>query len=151
MSARWEGDTRGQGVGDAAQLVSGATELLSAFRETAWVAEQPDVHLRPHVEAWCARDARLSLSNAHTDHRHAYILELRWHGAPASVGDARAAVFSLIGSFAESATYVRQRHVAGEADDSHTLQFEVGTGELTPDGRFKSHGHVVLINVTGVL
>jgi hypothetical protein len=31
------------------------------------------------------------------------------------------------------------------------LQFEVGTAELAPDTRFDPHGHVVVINVTGVL
>jgi hypothetical protein len=61
-------------------------------------------------------------------------------------------VFSLIGSFAESATYVRQRRVASEGDGLATrLQFEVGTGELAPDARFDPHGHVVVINVDGVL
>jgi hypothetical protein len=30
------------------------------------------------------------------------------------------------------------------------LQFEVGTGELA-DARFDPHGHVVVINVAGVL
>jgi hypothetical protein len=58
-------------------------------------------------------------------------------------------VFSLIGSFAEAATYVRQRRVP--RDGVLTLQFEVGTGELAPETRFDPHGHVVLINVAGVL
>ena len=31
------------------------------------------------------------------------------------------------------------------------LQFEVGTGELAPDTRFTPHGHVVVLNVSGVL
>jgi hypothetical protein len=57
-------------------------------------------------------------------------------------------VFSLIGSFAESATYVRQRRVV--AGDGAELQFEVGTGELAPDSRFEPHGHVVVINVAGL-
>jgi hypothetical protein len=92
------------------------------------------------------------LSNAYIDDRHAYILDLQWRGGPASVGEARATVFSLIGSFAESATYVRQRRVARDADGSpQKLQFEVGTGELAPDARFEPHGHVVVINVAGVL
>ena len=152
MPARWDGDTRGRGIGDAAQLVPGASELVGAFRETAWVAEQPENHLRPHVEAWCEREQRLAITTAYTDDRHAYVLELDWRGAPAGVGEARATVFSLIGSFAETATYVRQRRVAGEADGSaKKLQFEVGTGELAPDARFEPHGHVVLINVAGVL
>ncbi|MBV9943860.1 MAG: hypothetical protein JO262_17160 [Solirubrobacterales bacterium] len=152
MPARWDGDDRGRGIGDAARLVPGARELVGAFSETAWVAEQPEIHLLPHVEAWCGRNQRLAVRDAHTDAGHAYVLDLEWRGAPASVGEARAAVFSLIGSFAESATYVRQRRVAGDADGSpEKLQFEVGTGELAPDARFGPHGHMVLINVTGVL
>jgi hypothetical protein len=31
------------------------------------------------------------------------------------------------------------------------LRFEVGTGELPPDAQFASHGHVVVIDVAGVL
>jgi len=68
------------------------------------------------------------------------------------VGDARATAFSLIGSFAETATYVRQRRVADGAEGSRQmLQFEVGTGELNPDAGFAPHGHVVVINMAGVL
>jgi hypothetical protein len=67
------------------------------------------------------------------------------------VGSVRAAAFSLIGSLAESATYIRQRWVASDSDASAMkLQFEVGTGELAPDARFDPHGHVVVINVAGV-
>jgi hypothetical protein len=68
------------------------------------------------------------------------------------VGEAWAAVFSLIGSFAESATYVRQRRVASDCDRlPMKLQFEVGRGELASDTRFDPHGHAVVINVAGVL
>ncbi|MFL5821916.1 MAG: hypothetical protein ACJ764_00580 [Solirubrobacteraceae bacterium] len=150
MPTRWEGDNRGRGIGDAAQLVTGASELVAAMRQPAWVAEQPELHLRPHIEAWCQHDQRLALTDARADEVHAYILDLEWRGQSASVGQARSAVFSLIGSFAESATYVRQRRVASDRDGS-SLRFEVGTGELAPDARFDPHGHVVVINVAGVL
>ena len=76
MAARWDSDSRGVGVGDATQLVPGAEELVAAFREPAWVAEDPELHLRPHVEAWCRNDGRLVLRDAHTDDRHAYVLDL---------------------------------------------------------------------------
>src|SRR5438477_11518885 len=114
MAARWDDDDSGQGIGDAAQLVSGAGELVAAFRQPNWVAEQPEIHLLPHIEGWCQRDQRLALTCAHTDNTGAYVLDFEWRGATRSVGGARAAVFSLIGSFAESATYVRQRRVASE-------------------------------------
>ena len=152
MAPRWDGDNRGQGIGDAAQLVSGARELVAAFSEPSWVAEQPELHLLPHIEAWCERDGRLALIGAYTDDADAYVLDLEWRDATGSVGVVRAAAFSLIGSFAESATYVRQRRVGVDGGGSAMkLQFEVGTGELAPDARFDPHGHVVLINVTGVV
>jgi hypothetical protein len=151
MPRRWDGDERGRGVGDAARLVAGAGELVAAFGQSAWVAEQPEIHLRPHIETWCQRDRRLTLIDDHTDEAGAYTLDLEWGGATGCVGEARAAVFSLIGSFAESATYVRQRRVSGNGDGSTAkLQFEVGTGELAPDTRFAPHGHVVVVNVAGV-
>ena len=152
MASRWDGDDPGQGIGDAAQLVPGASELVAAFSQPTWVAEQPELHLLPHVEAWCRRDRRLALTGAHADDTHAYVLDFEWRGASGSVGAARAAAFSLIGFFAENATYVRQRCVASDGGASAMkLQFEVGTGELAPDARFEPHGHVVLINVAGLL
>jgi len=152
MPPRWDGDNRGRGIGDAAQLVPGASELVAAFTKPAWVAEEPEIHLRPHVEGWCQRDQRLALTDTYTNDVNAYILDLEWRGASAGVGEARAAVFALIGSFAESATYVRQRRVASARNGSAVeLQFEVGTGELAPDARFDPHGHVVVIKVAGVL
>lgn len=151
MPKRWEDDDRGHGVGDAAELVAGASQLVAAFGESGWVAEQPEIHLGPHVEAWCRHDQRLGLTDAHADDTGAYIVDLEWRGARGSVGEARAAVFSLVGSFAESATYVRQRRLGRGGDGSLVmLRFEVGTGELAPDSRFAPHGHVVVIHVAGV-
>ena len=150
MPRRWDDDERGHGIGDAAQLVTGASELVAAFSQSDWVAEQPELHLRPHIEAWCQRDGRLALIGDKTDDTDAYSLDLEWRGAKRSVGEARAAVFSLLGSFAESATYVRQRRVNGNGS-TMKLRFEVGTGELAPDAKFAPHGHVVVIDVAGVL
>lgn len=66
------------------------------------------------------------------------MVDLKWPDAIGSVGAARAAVFSLIGSFAESATFVRQRRVAvDDGGSAMKLQFDVGTGELAPDARFE--------------
>jgi hypothetical protein len=152
MPKRWDGDERGYGVGDATQLLPGATELIAAFRQRAWVAERPEIHLRPHVEAWCQHDQRLGLTEAYADDTDAYILHVKWRGEPGSLAEARAAVFALIGSFAESATYVHQHRLTPEPNSSRrTLRFEVGTGELAPDSRFAPHGHVVVIDVAGVL
>ena len=53
MNRRWDDDERGHGVADAHQLVAGALELVAAFDERDWVAEDPELHLKPHVDAWC--------------------------------------------------------------------------------------------------
>jgi hypothetical protein len=152
MPRRWEDDARGRGIGNATRLVAGATDLIDAFRQPAWVAEQPEAHLRPHIEDWCSRDGRLAVRNAHSEESGAYVVDLEWRGDSGGVGEARAAVFALIGSFAEAATYVRQRRIPADGNGSaEILQFEVGTGELAPDSRFDPHGHVVVIEVRGVL
>src|SRR6478609_9141320 len=139
---RWDGDERGHGIADAAGLVPGATELVAAFGTAAWVTEQPELHLLPHLEHWCRGDGRLSPNGSHVDTANAYVVDLEWRGDPAAVGQARAAVFALIGSFAESATYVRQRRAApDDAPAGPLLRFEIGTGELAPEARFAPHGH----------
>ena len=145
MARRWDDDERGHGVADARQLVTGARELVAAFEAPNWVAEDPDLHLKPHVDAWLQADGRLELTRAYTDDRGAFILDLSWLGGPAGPGEVRAAVYALLGQFAESATYVRQRRDENDRPVPK-LRFEVGTGEL--DGAFASHGHTVLITVT---
>jgi hypothetical protein len=111
MGSRWDGDENGQGVNDAAQLVARAGELVAAFGHPTWDTEQPELHLLPHVEAWCRRHGQLAVTRAYTDDAHACVLDMEWGGATGSIGAARTAAFALIGSFAESATYVRQRWV----------------------------------------
>ena len=145
MARRWDDDERGHGVADARQLVVGAGELVAAFDAPNWVAEDPELHLKPHVDAWLQADGRIGLTRAYTDDRGAFILDLNWLGGPAGPGEVRAAVYALIGQFAEGATYVRQRRDANDMPVTRLL-FEVGTGEL--DGAFASHGHTVLITVT---
>jgi hypothetical protein len=49
MQPRWDGDTRGRGIGDAAQLVPGAGELFEAFGQPDWVAEDPQLHSNGYV------------------------------------------------------------------------------------------------------
>jgi hypothetical protein len=138
--------------GSPDDVAEGGRDISVGHGRRRWVAEQPELHLLPHIEAWCQQDPRLVLTSADTDSAHAYVLDFEWRGEKGSLGAARAAAFSLIGSFAESATYVRQRRVTSDGNGTELgLQFEVGTGELAPDARFEPHGHVALISVVGVL
>ena len=54
--------------------------------------------------------------------------------------EVRAAIFALVGSFAELSTYVRQRN-------GGPLAFEVVTGFLEGESVFSPHGHTVRLSV----
>jgi hypothetical protein len=143
VERRWDIDERGRGVGDGRRLAPGARELVDALELPEWVAEEPDVHLLPHLERACATEGSpLELEGAEALPDGTYEVRLRWHGGEGSVSTARAAVFCLIGVVAEGATYVRQRGGEGE------LLFEVGTGMLEGDTDFAPHGHTLLLRLT---
>ncbi len=156
MGRRWDIDERGRGVGDAAALVPGASELLAALEHPDWVAEDPEAHLLPHLRRWCEREqARLELVSARVRDDATFVVELRWLGDEGDTRGAREAVFALIGSVAESATYVRQRRRdgAGDVDEPSTaepLVFETATGMLRGDTTFAEHGHTLELIVGGV-
>jgi len=145
-AARWDGDERGEGVADAAALVPGAVELIDAMGRSNWVSEEPDVHLFPHMEQAC-RTLPLEIVDSGSSVEGAFELRLRWTDEHWRVGQVRAAVFALLGSFAESATYVRQRRIPTTDNLDETLLFEIVTGILA-DGTFAPHGHTVCITVT---
>jgi hypothetical protein len=142
VRARWDEDPRGQGVADAEAFAPGVEELVVAMREPNWVAEEPEAHLQPHLEAACAdSNSPLALESTRVDEDGSLVLELRWKGAANDKQGARSAAFALIGSVAESASYVRE----GVEDDVAT--YDVVTGMLQPDTRFASHGHVLRLRV----
>ena len=141
--ARWEGDERGEGVADAAAFAGGASALVEAMRHPNWVSEEPDLHLLPHIER-AIRTLPLDIVDASLAADGSFDLQLRWTDKEARVGQVRAAVFVLVGSFAEAATYVRQRRIT--ATNGETLVFEIVTGSLG-DGTFAPHGHTVRMTV----
>lgn len=142
MVRRWDGDERGRGVGDARAYVAGAAELLGAMQADGWVAEAPEAHLLPHLEAVCA-SLPFELRGAHAAADGTYEVDLAWRGERPNVGEIRRALYALAGSIAESASYVRQRRDGVNAD----VAFELVTGELG-DGRFAPHGHALRFMVS---
>jgi hypothetical protein len=127
---RWDIDKRGHGVADASALASGVRELADMLAVADWVAEQPEAHLLPHIERACEATGLELVGHEIVD----AILTIRI-ALPAELGqgEARAAAYRVIGSFAEAATSIRQRGMA----------FEVVTGMLDPDTLFAPHGHMV--------
>jgi hypothetical protein len=143
---RWDGDDSGEGAGDATAFVAGATELADAMRHPTWVAERPEVHLLPHIERAC-ESLPLQLLGTSTSADGTFELRLNCTQADASVGEVRAAVFAVLGGFAEAATYVRQRRVDAGAS-GEVLLFEIVTGFLASDTAFVPHGHTVRVSVS---
>jgi len=142
---RWEGDERGHGDADAGRLKPGAEELVVALALPDWVAEQPEVHLSPHLRGWLKHNDVFELMDAHRDDAGAYVLELNWQGRAGDLRGLRAAAFELLGSVAETATYVRQRR------DRDRVVFEVATGIIGDDAYFAPHGHVIVLDVRGAV
>lgn len=143
---RWDGDERGEGVADAAAFAPGAVELVDAMRHSSWVSEEPEVHLLPHIEQAC-RTLPFEIVDAQLSADGSFDLRLLSTDEGWRVGQVRAGVFALVGSFAEVATYVRQRRITATKSGGEMLIFEVVTGILD-DGRFAPHGHTVRITVT---
>jgi hypothetical protein len=139
---RWDDDTRGRGIADAVAFVDGAGELVDAMRSKDWVAEEPEAHLLPHLEA-AAEGLPLELGSTRVLDDGTFEVELSWIGKPAGPGAVRRVVFELIGSIAETATYVRERR----AEDAVT--FELVTGLIGEDTHFAPHGHTVRLKVPG--
>ena len=144
---RWDGDERGEGVADATAFLPGATELLDAMRLGRWVAEEPEAHLLPHLLQACD-SLPFELVDSRSAPDGSFDVELRWTGEAGSIGAVREAIFELLGSFAESATYVRQRREASES--GLPILYEVVTGMLGSDLQFATHGHTLRLTVAGV-
>ncbi len=98
-----------------------------------WVAEDPEAHLQPHLDA-AAQSLGLDILGRATV---AGAFELSIARCGRSQGELRSLALALVGSIAEASTHVRQ---LGEAD------FEVVTGMLPGDSPvFAAHGHLLRI------
>ena len=142
---RWDGDERGTGVADAREFVEGAAELLAAMQQPNWVAEQPELHLLPHLERAC-ESLPLQILDARSADDGSYEVQLRWTEKQVGVGLIRASIFSLLGEIAEPSSYIRQRRTESVRGSPTTLTFEVVTG-IVDEIPFKPHGHTLRVSV----
>ena len=133
VDRRWDTDERGTGVRDAAAFAQPVRDLLDTLGRDGWVAEDPDAHLLPHLEAATAEAGRSISSWANVDGVLEIVLRVR---DEESRGARRAAAYRLVASIAEASTHVRELEPG---------VFEVLTGMLPGDGSFATHGHVVRI------
>jgi hypothetical protein len=135
---RWDTDERGTGVADATIAAPSLARLLAMVREPAWVAEDPELHLLPHL---MPAAERLGLMVTVIDGSAGGLEIAVTTMDAASRREVRARIHGLVGSIAESSTHVR------EVESGRV--YEVVTGMLEGDGPFAPHGHILRIVVTG--
>ena len=111
------------------------------MRTPDWVAEEPEAHLLPHLRE-AAEGLPVAVRSTRTLDDGTFEVELTWTGDEAGIGEVRRAVYALVGSVSETATYVRQRRDDGSAT------FELVTGIIGEDAHFEPHGHAVRFRVT---
>ncbi len=137
MRPRWDIDERGRGVASAEAYLDHADALRAAMGVPDWVAEDPDDHLLPHVRRFCEGSDVLRLDDWSIEDG-VLVLDL---SSERRGGERHAAVYALIGTFAEPATLVRQLR--------QDRDYVVVTGVLEGDSVFAPHGHTVLVRVGG--
>ena len=135
---RWDPDERGIGVADARRHLARLDAMRAAAAEDGWVAEEPEVHLLPHIIRHLADGAPFALQETTTDLDGTFVVVVRWAG-PGDVGrgTVRTAAYALIAVIAESTTAITQ------TDDEARQIFEVVTGVLADQTRFAAHGHTL--------
>ena len=146
---RWDGDERGDGVADAAKFLDGAAELIAAMQRPNWVAEEPEVHLLPHLEQAC-EPLPLRIVDARTMDDGSYEVRLDWTGDDGGVGAIRTSIFTLLSGIAEPSSYIRQRRTDSDDGSGVALTFDVVTG-IVDEVPFKPHGHTLRLRVAAAL
>jgi hypothetical protein len=141
MNERWDGDETGSGVSDGGAFAAPIRTLLDEMARSDWNTEQPEAHLLPHLERWCAReDAPLALRSSASE-GSVFVVDLE-PAAGRSRNDVRADVYALISTIAEPTTVVVERREEGFELYDVTLA-------LTPQQTVfpKGHGHLVRLRL----
>jgi hypothetical protein len=140
---RWEGDQVGSGVGDAGELAPGVRRLLEEMVAPDWVAEDPQVHLLPNLQRELAEPSSPWRLVDDVVISAVYTLTLAWGRSDGTIEQLRRDVFALVGAVAQTTTHVSQRI------ESARIEFDVVTGVLEGDSKFRPHGHMLRFKVVG--
>ena len=135
---RWDTDDRYAGVADAAVFAPAVEELAALARRPGWVAEEPEVHLAPHLRGAGVSGLQVLECSAGADG----ILDVAAEHDPGdSRRDIRRRAWALIGAAAEPAASVSER------PDGDAVVFEVVTGIPERSGHFATHGHTLRLRI----
>jgi hypothetical protein len=140
---RWDTNLRGSGIGDGGWIVPAVRQFLDALAAPCWVAEDPHVHLLPHLRQACAApDSPWTLIGADLEEA-VYVVTLVWSRPQPRLRQLRADAVALVGTVAEGSTFVQQRRTERE------IEYAVTTGMLEGDSPFAGHGHLLLLRIGG--
>ncbi len=139
---RWDTDERGEGIASGAAFSPNLQELAEEMEGAGWVAEEPGLHLLPHLEAACAAPGSAWRITSWSLGDHGVLdIEAVWGGEWEAWGVIRAEVFSLLGSIAEPTSHIRQRMF------EERVEFEMATGTVAEGSPFTPHGHLIRLRV----
>lgn len=143
---RWEGDTRGEGVASAAAEASRLDVFRGAVVESAWVAEEPEIHLWPGLAATItAEGSPWSAARHSTDEAGRFVVELDYaRDSSFNLTAFRRRVLALLGGVIEGASYIE----ISDKDRGGVVVVSVVTGSLDDQTPFRSHGHTLKLLIT---
>ena len=142
QSPRWEHDDSPAGLPTPDGAANPLDRMAAEMRADGWLTESPERHLRPKLDRWLGRHAEWDLLASAVTEDGWWQIRARWRdGRDGSIRDLRAAAIGLVGSFAESTTFIRQTEVDG------VVSFEVATGQPGDPAGFAAHGHLVRLMV----
>ncbi len=146
---RWDIDERGDGEADATGAAGRIDELRRHAERARWIAEQPEIHLWPHLERAIRADGSGWVGAEHSvDADERFVVDLVHKGlsGDGARGMLQAEVVALVGHVIESATFIEiEERTAGGP-----LVVDVVTGVLDDQSPFKAHGHTIRFRVTTV-
>jgi len=142
---RWEGEMQGHGDGNGRWIRPEVQHLLNVLLEPDWIAQNPETHLQPHLTGACVAQGSPWTLDAVESLDELFVVRVSWERPYGRLRHLRADAFSLIGSIAESTTFVRQSLT------NETIEFRITTGMLDDDGPFAGHGHLILLQIRGEL
>jgi hypothetical protein len=141
VNERWDGDRTGAGVSEGEAFAPAIRTLLEEMARPDWNTEQPEAHLLPRLERWCARDGSPFILRSATDEGTLFVVDLD-RADDATREDALEQVYALISTIAEPTTVVVERESDGV--DVYDLTLAVTPGQSTFP---KGHGHLVRLRV----
>jgi hypothetical protein len=141
VNERWDGDQTGAGVSDGEAFAPAIRTLLQEMGRPDWNTEQPEAHLLPHLERWCAREGSpFALRSAAVDGT-VFVVDLD-PADGATREDAHEQVYALVSTIAEPTTVIVETREEGPAI------FDVSLAVTPRQSTFpKGHGHLVRLRV----